>query len=132
MTPEEHAAAAETLITNAWQKGGPDGETFIRTDSQRAAMIASAQVHATMALYRSPIRMVRSPIPESVARWEVLDDPVVLTEEPEPGATVRDGGGDVWDRTNLGWVCRPPAGNGTPVTWAYLRHASGPITGGVS
>lgn len=50
MTGAEHYRQAEKLLANAWQKGGPNGDAFIRTDNQRDAMLVSAQAHATLAL----------------------------------------------------------------------------------
>lgn len=50
MTGPEHYRRAEYLIASAWRKGGPDGDDYIRTDGQRDALLATAQVHATLAL----------------------------------------------------------------------------------
>jgi 2-polyprenyl-3-methyl-5-hydroxy-6-metoxy-1,4-benzoquinol methylase len=49
MTREEHYRRAETLLLNAWQLGGPEGDTLIHTPERRAELIATAHVHALLA-----------------------------------------------------------------------------------
>ncbi len=46
----DHAAKACVLERNAWVRGGVDGDRLIRRPEERRDMIASAQVHATLAL----------------------------------------------------------------------------------
>jgi len=50
MTTIDHAAEARKLETNAWARGGIDGDALIRRPEERRDIIASAQVHATLAL----------------------------------------------------------------------------------
>lgn len=50
MTTIDHAAEARVLEANAWARGGIDGDTLIRRPEERRDIIASAQVHATLAL----------------------------------------------------------------------------------
>lgn len=46
----DHVARARVLETNAWARGGVHGDALIRRPEERRDMIASAQVHATLAL----------------------------------------------------------------------------------
>lgn len=46
----DHAAEARVLEKNAWARGGPFGDALIRRPVERRDMLASAQVHATLAL----------------------------------------------------------------------------------
>lgn len=55
MTREEHRRRAETLLASAWKRGASD-DYLIQTPERRAELIATAHVHALLALPDAPGR----------------------------------------------------------------------------
>jgi hypothetical protein len=67
MTPEEHYLKAEILVENAWKRGGPNGDDVrLHTDAERNALLATAQVHATLATFKPAHKAYRNPPDNSV------------------------------------------------------------------
>lgn len=62
MTPQEHYQSAVELLEDAWEDTDPESRGF---------MIATAQVHATLATYRpEPPRLPREVVAEGFARLQ--------------------------------------------------------------
>lgn len=53
MTREEHRRRAETLLASAWKRGTSD-DYLIQTPERRKELIATAHVHALLALPDAP------------------------------------------------------------------------------
>ena len=55
MKGSEHFKKAEGLIENAWRKVAVDGDAYLHTPEVRDRLLATAQVHATLALVAAQV-----------------------------------------------------------------------------
>lgn len=76
----DHAARARVLETNAWARGGVHGDALIRRPEERRDMIASAQVHATLALAEQ--QRIQNLI--ALARNSRVTPSPLFVDEPDP------------------------------------------------
>lgn len=95
MTGPEHYLAAERILASI---GDAEPEEVVSTPDLAAALIARAQVHATLAL-ASATALAIDPTPEAFAGWDPLllddDEPVVDDEDVTVcGAELNPGAGD--------------------------------------